>query len=217
MNRPTPLAMTALAVAAGLSLAACGGGGTGEEGEKPIAGAGQEGGGESASPTASPEAGPDRPKIDLPADLTMTFEGGKSGDAVKDAVLADSAERMRAVNAVIAGTAPENVLGHYNTGKALEAAASWVGEFEKAGATVTGEVRYYDREVTLDGKKAATLSFCADESKGFSKDAETGKVSKTPVSKNSYVFYNSRLERNDAGTWQTTQIVSTRGAGQCQP
>lgn len=147
----------------------------------------------------------------------MTFEGGKSGDAVKDAVLADSAERMRAVNAVIAGTAPENVLGHYNTGKALEAAASWVGEFEKAGATVTGEVRYYDREVTLDGKKAATLSFCADESKGFSKDAETGKVSKTPVSKNSYVFYNSRLERNDAGTWQTTQIVSTRGAGQCQP
>ncbi|MEU2593460.1 hypothetical protein ABZ630_22190, partial [Streptomyces albidoflavus] len=89
MNRPTPLAMTALAVAAGLSLAACGGGGAGEEGEKPIAGAGQEGGGKSASPTASPEAGPDRPKIDLPADLTMTFEGGKSGAAVKDAVLAD--------------------------------------------------------------------------------------------------------------------------------
>ncbi|MFD4987521.1 hypothetical protein [Streptomyces sp. NPDC058374] len=216
-RRPIPLAVTALAVAAGLSLSACGGEGSDGGGDKPIAGAGQEGGEESGSPTASPKADPDRPKIELPADLTMTFEGGETGDAVKDAVLADSAERMRGVNAVIAGTAPESVLGHYNTGKALEAAASWVAQFEKAEATVTGEVRYYDRKVALDGKKAATLSFCADESKGFSKDAKTDKVSKTPVSKNSYVFYNTRLDLNGAGTWQTSQIVSTRGSKQCQP
>lgn len=211
-RRPNARAVTALALAAGLLLSACGD----EGGDKPIAGAGQEGGQKSGSPTASPKTGPERPKIELPADLTMTFEGGETGDAVKDAVLTDSAERMRGVNAVIAGTAPESVIAHYNTGKALQAAVSWVGRFEKAGATVTGEVRYYDRKVALDGKKTATLSFCADESKGFSKDAKTDKVSRTPVSKSSYVFYNTRLDRNGAGTWQTSQIVSTRGAEQCQ-
>uniref|UniRef100_UPI00404027CC hypothetical protein n=1 Tax=Streptomyces sp. DG1A-41 TaxID=3125779 RepID=UPI00404027CC len=50
----------------------------------------------------------------------MTFEGGKTGDAVKNAVLADNAERMRAVNAAITGTDPKaEAMNFYNTGRAL--------------------------------------------------------------------------------------------------
>ncbi|WP_257005169.1 hypothetical protein [Streptomyces albidoflavus] len=60
----------------------------------------------------------------------MTFEGGKSGDAVKGAVLADSAERMREVNADIAGTAREGRVGHSNTGKALVTWGNWLGWLE---------------------------------------------------------------------------------------
>ena len=86
-----------------------------------------------------------------------------------------------------------------------------------AEASLTGEARYYDRNVTLKNKNTALLSFCADESKGFSKDKKTGKADKTPVTKNSYVLYNTRLEKNSSGTWQTSQIISTRGAAQCQP
>ena len=84
----------------------------------------------------------------------MTFEGGKTGDAVKDAVLADSAERMRSVNAAIAAPDPKmRRLGFYNTGRALEAAVTWVGKFKDAELGITGKVRYYDRTVTLDGKQ----------------------------------------------------------------
>ncbi len=125
---------------------------------------------------------------------------------------------MRAVAAAITGTDPKGeALAFYNTGKALEAALNWVSQFEEAGATMTGEARYYDRKVTLRGKNSAALVFCADESKGFSKDKRTNEIHKTPVTKNSYVLYHTRLDKNAEGVWQTSQIISTRGATQCQP
>ncbi|MEV5266554.1 hypothetical protein [Streptomyces werraensis] len=211
-RRPTILTALALTAAAALTLTACGsnddkaGGTEAERGNKP------------ASPSASVDNSPDRPEIELPADLKLTFEGGETGDPVKDAILADNAERMRAVDAAITGTDPEGkALAFYNTGKALQAALDWVAQFEEAGATLTGEARYYDREVTLQGEDSATLIFCADESKGFSKDKKTDEVHKTPVTKNSYVLYHTRLDRNADGVWQTSQVVSTRGAAQCLP
>ncbi|MFE1993099.1 hypothetical protein OH540_13715 [Streptomyces sp. BPPL-273] len=174
--------------------------------------------GTATPPRPSASSGTGRPEIDLPSDLKLSFEDGRTGDRVKDAVLADNAERMRAVDAAIAGTDRDGAaVGFYNTGKALEAATSWVARFEEADATVTGEVRYFDRKVTLKEKSSALLTFCADESKGFSKDRTTGEIAKTPVTRNSFVRYNTRLDRNADGVWQTSQILSTRGADECQP
>ncbi|MER6226962.1 hypothetical protein ABT189_41515 [Streptomyces sp900105755] len=177
--------------------------------------------GVSASTSASAAASTSsdgRPKITLPSDVRLTFEGGRTGDAVKDEVLADSAEMTRAVDAAIAGTDPKGqAMGYYTTGKALEASLSWVSQFKKANVTITGVVRYYDRKVTLESKTSALLTYCGDESKGFSKDKKTNKINKTPVTKDSYVTYNTRLDKNSDGVWQTSQIISTRGAAQCQP
>ncbi|MEU7212944.1 hypothetical protein AB0B06_31600 [Streptomyces sp. NPDC044989] len=218
-RRPTLIAALTLTATAALTLSACGSDNSSDKGEDKIAGADTGSGpSASASPSSSSTAAAGRPEVELPPDLKLTFEGAETGDPVKDSVLADNAERMRAVDAAITGTDPEGkALGFYNTGKALEAAVSWVGQFEKANATVTGQVRYFDRNVTLQGKTSAVLTFCADESKGFSKDKKTGKVAKTPVTKNSYVHYNTRLDKNADGVWQTSQIISTRGAAQCQP
>ncbi|MER5224031.1 hypothetical protein [Streptomyces flaveus] len=217
-RRPTLLAAITLTAAAALTLSACGGGDSdSSKGNDKIAGA-DTGAEKSASPSASAADSAERPKIELPSDVTMVFEDADTGDPVKDAVLADNAERMRAVNAAITGTDPKGeALGYYNTGKALEAALSWVGQFKDAGATITGEARYYDRKVTLQSETSAVLAFCADESKGFSKDKKTNKIAKTPVTKDSYVQYNTKLDKNADGVWQTSQILSTRGAAQCQP
>ncbi|GAA3495677.1 lipoprotein [Streptomyces prasinosporus] len=217
-RRPTLLAALALTATAALTLSACGSDddSAAKDSDK-ITGA-DTGGEKSASPTASAPASADRPKIELPADLKLTFEDAETGDPAKDEVLADSAERMRAVDAAITGTDPKGeAIAYYNTGKALEAALNWVAQFKKAGATLTGEARYYDREVTLKSETSAVLTFCADESKGFGKDKKTNEVHKTPVTKNSYVLYNTRLDKNAEGVWQTSQIVSTRGATQCRP
>ncbi|MFJ9540574.1 hypothetical protein ACIRPX_25320 [Streptomyces sp. NPDC101225] len=217
MKRRTLPAATALAATAALLLTACGSGDDSSKDNDKIAGA-DTGSQTPASPSASTAGSAGRPEIELPSDLNLVFEGGKTGDPVKDAVLADNAERMRAVDAAITGTDPKgHAIAYYNTGKALEAALSWVAEFKKAGATLTGVARYYDRNVTLTSKTSATLSFCADESEGFSKDKKTNKIDKTPVTKNSYVLYNTRLDKNSDGVWQTSQIISNRGAIKCQP
>ncbi|PBC63276.1 hypothetical protein BKI49_14245 [Streptomyces sp. Tue6028] len=216
-RRPRLLTTAAVGAAAALLLTACGGSDGSSKDNDKIAGA-DTGSEASASPSASATAAAGRPKITLPSDLTLTFETPQGGDSVKEAVLADNAERMRAVDAAITGTdAKGEALAYYNTGKALEAALTWVKQFKDAGATLTGEARYYDRTVTLKNKTTASLTFCADESKGFSKDKKTNKVAKTPVTKNSYVFYNTRLDKSSEGVWQTSQIISTRGAAQCQP
>ncbi|MEV0525901.1 hypothetical protein AB0I66_20925 [Streptomyces sp. NPDC050439] len=218
MNRPLRLATAALTATAALLLTACGSGDDESKDNDKIAGADKGGEKDSASPSASPATDSGRPKIELPADLTMTFEEPRTGDAVKKAVLADNAERMRAVNAAITGTDPKGeAVGYYNTGKALEAAVTWVEKFKAADLSLTGTVRYYDRQVTLKDKKTATLSFCADEGKGYTKNKKNEKTNKTPVTKNSYVSYNTQLIKNEDGTWQTSQIISTRGAAQCQP
>ncbi|MFJ8491481.1 hypothetical protein ACIRBZ_24495 [Streptomyces sp. NPDC094038] len=219
-RRSRRLLTTATAgVTAALLLAGCGGGG-GDKSDSngKIAGA-DTGASASASPSASASAVESgRPKITLPSDVTLTFEGGQTGDAVKDAVLTDNAEMMRAVDAAIAGTDSKGEgIGYYTTGKALEASLSWVAQWKKANVTITGAIRYYDRDVTLKGKTAAILTFCGDESKGFSKNKKTNKINKTPVTKNSYVTYNTRLDKNSNGVWQTSQIISTRGAARCQP
>ncbi|MEU7380176.1 hypothetical protein AB0A91_09235 [Streptomyces sp. NPDC042207] len=218
IRRPTRLLTTAVAgTTAVLLLTGCGGGdGGGSKANDKIAGA-DTNTKTPTSPTPSATAA-GRPQIELPSDLTLLFEDTKTGDPVRDAVMADSAERMRAVDAAITGTDPKGeALAYYNTGKALEAALSWVAQFKEAGATLTGQARYYDRKVTLRSGTSAALVFCADESKGFSKDKKTQKISKTSVTKNSYVLYNTRLDKNSDGVWQTSQIISVRGAAQCQP
>ncbi|MFI8203309.1 hypothetical protein [Streptomyces sp. NPDC085937] len=208
-----------LTATAALTLSACGSEDDNpSQGEDKAVGTTDTGRLKSASPAESAATGADRPDIELPADLKLTFEGAATGDPVKEAVLADSAERMRAVDAAITGTDPEKkALAFYNTGKALKAAQDWVTQFERAGATLTGEARYYDREVTLRDENSAALVFCADESKGFSKDKKTGEIHKTPVTANSYVLYDTTLDMNDEGIWQTSQIISTRGATECRP
>ncbi|MFD5803001.1 hypothetical protein [Streptomyces sp. NPDC127020] len=217
-HRAAVLAALSLTAVGALTLSACAGDDSASNEEDKKAGA-DTGGGAPASPRPSTssltETG--RPEIELPSDLRLTFEDGATGDAVKDAVLADNAERMRAVDAAIAGTDPAGeAVGFYNRGKALDAAVSWVAQFDKANATLTGEVRYFDRKVALKGEDSAVLTFCADESKGFSKDKTTGEVAKTPVTRNSYVLYNTRLDKNSDDVWQTSQILSTRGADECQ-
>ncbi|MFJ9901887.1 hypothetical protein ACIRVK_03090 [Streptomyces sp. NPDC101152] len=210
---PSAAVLTATAT---LLLTACGGGKDSSGSDGRIVGADTTRP-TAASPSVSASGKAGRPKIVLPSDLTLVFVDTRTGNSTKDAVLADNAERMRAVDAAITGTDPQGRgIAFYNTGKALEAAQSWVAGFEQAGATLTGVARYYDRTVTLTSKTAATLSFCADESKGFSKDKKTNKIARTPVTKNSYVLYETSLDKNSDGVWQTSQIISARGATKCR-
>ncbi|PNV32955.1 hypothetical protein C1708_11985 [Streptomyces sp. DH-12] len=218
-RRPTLLAALALTATAALTLSACGSDddSSAKDSDK-IAGA-DTGDKKSASPTPSDSvASGGRPKITFPADAKNVFEGGKTGDPTKDAVLADSASGINSVDeAIFKGSTDTEALGFYNTDKALSSAITYVQRYIDANDTWTGETRYFNRKATLNGATKAYVTYCSDESKSYIKSKKTGKVDKSPASSDSYVLYNAALTKNAEGVWQTTEIISQRGAKECQP
>ncbi|MFH8464005.1 hypothetical protein [Streptomyces sp. NPDC017991] len=216
-RRPTLLAALTLTVAATLTLSACGGDSPDDEvaGADSAAATATE---KSGSPSASEEAAAGRPKIELPSDVKLSFTPDESEDAVKNAILKDNAELVRALDAaIVAQNARLPALEFYTEGEGAVAAQKWVKAFVDAGWTVTGDTRYFDRQVTVSAKNTASLSYCADESKAFSKVIKTGEIKGTEVTKESYVAYGVQVEKNDEGVWELMNISSTRGADKCQP
>ncbi|MER6631312.1 hypothetical protein ABT301_24340 [Streptomyces sp. NPDC000987] len=216
--RPTLLAAIALTAAAALSLSACGSDDSSKnKANDKIAGA-DTSGEASASPSRDESGAAGRPEITFPSDAKNVFEDAKTGDATKDAVLADSALSVNSVDeAIFKGSTSTKALGFYNTDKALSSSITYVQRYIDSGDTWIGVTRYFDRKVTLSGDGQAYVSYCSDESKSFIKNRKTKKVDKSPADADSYVLYNSKLAKNTHGIWQTTAIVSKRGAKECQP
>ncbi|MFH9978174.1 hypothetical protein ACH4ND_02750 [Streptomyces sp. NPDC017179] len=215
-RRPTRLLTTAVAgTTAVLLLTGCGGGdGGGSKPNDKIAGADTD----TKTPTSPPPsaAATGRPQIDLPSDVIDKYDDWKTGDATKDAVLADTAQRIDATNdAILRGDMRSPGLSFYYRDKALSEAAAWVKAYLDAGLSFTGTTRYYAPKVTLSGAATATVVYCSDESKGFNKNRKTGKVNKTPSNESPYVLYNTRLQKNEQGVWQTTNLISQRGESTC--
>jgi hypothetical protein len=216
-RRSLPVA-AALAATAALLLTACGGGDDKSSDNDKIAGADTGDPKTSASPSVSASDSAQRPKVTLPGDVTNVFESWKTGDATKDAVLADASRRIDALDyAITQGNADEPVLAFYYTGDALVGASQWVKEFEDAKKSMTGETRYFKPSVDVYAKGKATLTYCSFEGKAYVKDRKTGKADKTPVTDKSYLLYSTRLEKSDKGVWQTAVLNSERGNGTCTP
>lgn len=213
-RRSLPVA-TAFAVTTALLLTACGGGdGTPKANDK-IKGA-DTSATASASPGASASEDADRPDITLPGDVKDEFEGWKTGDATKDAILADAGRAQTATNdAIIKGTPDTPGLAFYYKGKALSSSTRWVQKWLDSGITYTGTTRYYSPKVEIFDSKSAGVSYCADETEAYNKDRKTKKVDRTPAGKDAYVLYNTRLEKTGRGVWQTSDGTSVRGSKTC--
>ncbi|MEY2242564.1 hypothetical protein AB8A21_06395 [Streptomyces sp. BF23-18] len=213
-RRSLPVA-AAFAATTALLLTACGGGDDAPKANDKIAGADQGSTGP-ASPSASAPDNADRPDITLPGDVKDEFEGWKTGDTTKDAVLADAGRAQTATNdAIIKGTSDTPGLAFYYKGKALTSSAKWVQKWLDAGITYTGTTRYYSPKVEIFDSKSAGVSYCADESKAYNKNRKTEKVDRTPAGKDAYVLYNTRLEKTGQGVWQTSDGTSVRGSKTC--
>ncbi|MFE6739072.1 hypothetical protein [Streptomyces tubercidicus] len=207
-----------LLASASFVLTACGGGGDSPKGAGKIPGADQ-GKKQSASPSASTTAdsnAKNRPKLKTDADFKANFEAWTSKDRTKSEVLLDGKYQVLAVNsAIFKQDAKTPELSFYNSGPALESARDWVGKFKKAKQSLVGDIRYYKPRVELLAKNYASLIYCADESKGFSKEVETGKKITTPVTEKSYVKYVTGMKKSGSGVWVTNSLTSKRG--ECKP
>ncbi|WP_267717031.1 hypothetical protein [Streptomyces sp. CoH17] len=217
-RRPTLLAALTLTAAAALTLSACGSDddGAAKENDK-IAGADTSSKPSTTSSEAAP-AQPERPDIALPADVTYKFEWGKTGDPVKDAVLHDAEQRIKAVDMAIAEQDPlHKAYRFYSEGEAAAGSEKYIRDFVDHKARTTGMTRYYSESVSAKDDGTAALVYCEDQSKAFNKFLETGKTDVTSVTKDSYVLYASTLRKNTMGVWVTERLVSERGSAKCQP
>jgi hypothetical protein len=217
-NHKATTAAAALAVAGALLLTGCGGDSKGADSKK-IAGA-DNGSSAAATPSASASTAADaanRPKVVLPAGEELFFDPEKTGDPIRDAVLTDNAEYVRAVDEAIANQdAKAPNVAFYAKDDALVGAMQWIASVAKQGVSITGTIRYFDRQVSIRQDGAATLTYCGDETKGFTKDRKTGKVNVTPANSDSYISYALVLRKNDKGVWQATKLSSLRGDKKCQ-
>jgi hypothetical protein len=216
-RRHVPIAVV-IAATASLLLTACGGGSGDSKDNDKIAGADTGDTKASASPTVTAADSAQRPKVTLPSDVTDVFEGWETGDAVKDAVLADTSRRIDALAfSITQGNADEPVLAYYYKSDALVGASQWVKEFVDAKKSMTGETRYFKPNVDVYAEGKATLTYCSFEGKAFVKDRKTGESAKTPVTDKSYLLYSTRLEKSDKGIWQTAVLNSERANTTCTP
>ncbi|GGW92076.1 hypothetical protein [Streptomyces lomondensis] len=220
-TRTTTAAATALTAAVALLLTGCGGsdssGGSDSKTSDEIAGA-DTGPGSAAPSESAAGDGIERPEIKLPSDVENVFEGGTTGDEAKDAVLADNERMINSIDEAITVDAGKHpALKFYSKGDALLAAATYIKSFYDSGTSWAGVTRYYDRDVTLNGTTSATVTYCGDETKSYSKDRKTKQVKRTPGDADDYVSYNARMEKNAQGVWQTVKVSSERGAERCRP
>ncbi|MFI6371311.1 hypothetical protein [Streptomyces sp. NPDC050546] len=209
----------ALTASAALLLTACGSGGGDESSSDKIAGA-DSADKPSASPSVSASAdGIDRPEIKLPSDMKLDFEGRQTGDAAKDAILADNERTVSTVwQAMASGDMKKSGIAFYYTDNAMVGIYEYVKGAIDEKTSWAGTLRYFDRQVTVfDDKKSAALTYCVDESKADLKNRETNKMQGTKTTPNSYVFYNLGLKKNEDGVWQTWDLTEDRGSQKCQP
>jgi hypothetical protein len=180
-----------------------------------IAGAGTD---TSSSPTAATAEDAARPKIDLPSDLTYTFEWSRTGDAAKDALLDDGQQFIKAVDMAIAEQNPlHQAYRFYSEGEAAASSQKFIQEFVDHKDRITGTKRFYDAKVQVNNDGTAGLVYCEDQNRAYNKSLRTGKTAVTPASDDGYVLYNSRLRLNDRGVWVTERLTSQRGSTVCRP
>ncbi|MER0447572.1 hypothetical protein ABR738_23975 [Streptomyces sp. Edi4] len=204
-----------------LVLTGCGGAGSKDAAPKESAGV-SDGTPSSAPSSSTPSssaaaAATDRPKVVMPADVRHVYEGGRTGDPVKDAVLADNARNLEAIDTAITGdrASTEPALRFYNKDKALLAVADYIESYYAENRSFVGTTRYYRRDVTVGGG-TATLTYCADATQTYPKDRRTGKVDRSvPGSASDYTFFTERLRKNDNGVWQSFDVTSGPGADKC--
>ncbi|MFF3711887.1 hypothetical protein [Streptomyces phaeochromogenes] len=211
-RRTLPTAVVFAATAA-LVLTACGG--SDDSSSDDIKGADKGSSSPSASASASASADVDRPKITLPKNFQLTFENWTSSDPETQALLTDAKEQLRAGYAAIIANEPDGgeALAFYDTKPGLSQDRQWIKTYTGKNLTVFGKLPAFDPKVSFAAnKKAASLSYCTDESKAYSKNRKTGEVAGNPAGTDPRISYNVSLAKNAQGVWQNLSTRSERGA-----
>ncbi|MFD3586469.1 hypothetical protein [Streptomyces sp. NPDC058683] len=154
----------------------------------------------------------------MPADLSYRFDWPATGDADKDAVLADSERSIKAVDlAIVRQDALDEAYRYFYDGEAAAGTRKFIQNYVDHKAGLTGAYRFYDPVVAVAKDGTASFSYCEDQGKAYVKYLTSDKVRKTEVTAKSYVGYRTGLKKNAKGVWVIGSITSEVGSAECQP
>ncbi|AKH84072.1 hypothetical protein AA958_19910 [Streptomyces sp. CNQ-509] len=202
----------AAALGAVLLLAGCGGDDGGPSSGDRIEGA-KTG---NKEPSGDPsEKEPGAPEFDLPDDVKVEIAEDATGDEEKDAILRDHGYALMAQQEAYAATEATPNFEQYWDGEAAATFEADFAAYRKDGITITGLDTFYFREVTSLKGDRAVVAYCEDQSEAYVKDAETGKVDKTPADLDSYIDARATMEKS-GDIWKVVDYQATRGSKECR-
>jgi hypothetical protein len=220
VSRSSLPTVAVVAVAAGLLLSACGGGGSSNSDKIIKSSTAPAPTSASPEPTASPVDTVKRPATTLPKDFKVTFDWPSTGDATKDAVLHDAEQYVLAYNRASAlDSTKDPAYQFYSRDQGLTYARAQIDANIQGGYAPTGLDAYYRATVTVLGSGRASVTYCEDESRAYSKETKTGKVDITTPDDSAFVFYNTLFVKDAVsnGVWQASHVVVTEKAvSQCK-
>jgi hypothetical protein len=143
----------------------------------------------------------------------LTIDPDTTGDPVKDKILADNADFMKAYNEALASGDPNDpLLLAYGQPVGINYWQQGIKDQHAKGLTITGTERIYHRVVgdinTTKNPATATIYLCDDQTKAFDKEIATGKVHLTPVDDSDYILYYFGLQKASTGVWQVVHIIT---------
>ncbi len=202
------------ALAAGLLLASCSGGGSdSDDNADDIDGVQTEeeqtdDESESADPTPTDD-GIDRPEIDLPDDMNNVFEDTETGDQTQDAIIADVVRWIESMDMAFAAGDPQHeAMEFYAFGEGLVSSRQFVSSSADEGVSWAGTAVYYDFEARNEGDLAnrPIVSYCNDITDLRDKDLETGEL--LPASDAADFIYTQVVVReSDEGVWRVERVL----------
>ncbi|AUH40397.1 hypothetical protein [Streptomyces sp. CMB-StM0423] len=218
MRTRTALTAAALATAVTLTLTACGDSDSGDDGgTEQIEGAKDSSPDASASPTQeeAPEGAPD---VSLPEDIKLVFDWEEPSKPEHAAAQRDAANYIRSQ---FRGSAEQELnepsTQFYARDQALTYAQDQIQQDIDAQQSATGTERFYRVETKSYGRTVG-ISFCADQTKIYSKKLKTGEVLRTEPSDADFLFYQITMStfpgRDEV--WQATGIDVEGEAVQCK-
>ncbi|WP_406115006.1 hypothetical protein [Streptomyces sp. NBC_01014] len=215
MNRSTWLVTAAITASTAVLLTACGssGGGDSSASDK-IKGADGSSGKASASASASAApGGVKRPQVAFPKDFQANFEGWTNSDPKLQAIMNDGAEQLKSEYAAIIDAQPDSGgVAFYNSGGSLASAKKWIKSFVDDDNSLIGKVRIFSPQVHINDTGSGVLFYCVDERQASTKNRKSSKVTRTPDKADSVLLYQTRLDKNSQGVWQTVSLETVPGA-----
>ncbi|MGW6062804.1 hypothetical protein [Streptomyces sp. NPDC055189] len=224
-SRALPAAVVSLTAATALLLTGCGGGNDDKDsGKDKIAGADEGGSKKTASPSAgkSEVPGIERPKMQLPSDVSLVFDEANVSEPDQSAAASDAQSFVRAIRYGITKQDVNNeAYKFYSEYKspAYAYAKDQIKQRVDRGLTISGEMRFSRTKVTpAENKKTSVVSFCSDSSKLYSKEVKTKKVHHTKPSINDYYSWQVLMtpSKNAKGLWRAQKVQVQEKAEECR-